>query len=76
MLPYGEDFSDTVLYQWCSYLAVKYGVTLRETPYRSSDGTLTWPLDSLRQFSGSVIGIGRDDRFGLYQRQSRTATPT
>ena len=73
VLPYGENFSDTVLYQWCSYLAMKYGVTLRETSYLSSDGMVTWPLDSLRQFSGSVIGIGRDDRFGLYQRQSRTA---
>ena len=73
VLPYGEEFSDTALYQWCSYLAVKYGVTLHETSYLSSDGTVTWPLDSLGQFSGSVIGIGRDDRFGLYQRQSRTA---
>ena len=73
VLPCGEEFSDTVLYQWCSYLAVKYGVTLHETSYLSSDGTVTWPLDSLGQFSGSVIGIGRDDRFGLYQRQSRTA---
>ena len=52
---------------------MKYGVTLRETSYLSSDGTVTWPLDSLGQFSGSVIGIGRDDRFGLHQRQSRTA---
>ena len=73
VLPCGEEFSDTALYQWCSYLAVKYGVTLRETSYFSSDGTVTWPLDSLGQFSGSVIGIGRDDRFGLHQRQSRTA---
>ena len=73
VLPYGEEFSDTALYQWCSYLAVKYGVTLHETSYLSSDGTVTWPLDSLGQFSGSVIGIGRDDRFGLHQRQSRTA---
>ncbi len=73
VLPCGEEFSDTSLYQWCSYLAVKYGVTLRETSYLSSDGTVTWPLDSLGQFSGSVIGIGRDDRFGLHQRQSRTA---
>ena len=73
VLPCGEEFSDTALYQWCSYLAVKYGVTLRETSYLSSDGTVTWPLDSLGQFSGSVIGIGRDDRFGLYQRQSHTA---
>ena len=72
VLPCGEEFSDTVLYQWCSYLAVKYGVTLHETSYLSSDGTVTWPLDSLGQFSGSVIGIGRDDRFGLHQRQSRT----
>lgn len=73
VLPCGEEFSDTALYQWCSYLAVKYGVTLHETSYLSSDGTVTWPLDSLGQFSGSVIGIGRDDRFGLYQRQSHTA---
>ena len=73
VLPCGEEFSDTALYQWCSYLAVKYGVTLQETSYLSSDGTVIWPLDSLGQFSGSVIGIGRDDRFGLYQRQSRTA---
>ena len=73
VLPCSENFSDIALYQWCSYLAVKYGITLQETSYLSSDGTVTWPLDSLGQFSGSVIGIGRDDRFGLHQRQSRTA---
>lgn len=73
VLPCGKAFSDTALIQWCSYLAVKYGVTLSETPYLASDGTVTWPLDSSGQFSGSVIGIGRDDRFGLCQRQSRTA---
>lgn len=70
LLPGTEDFSDTSLYQWCSYLAVKYGVTLHASPYVSSAGTVVWSGDSLPSFSDNVIGIGRDDFFGLHQKQS------
>lgn len=70
LLPGTEDFSDTSLYEWCSYLAVKYGVTLHGSPYMSSAGNVVWSDDSLPRFSDNVIGIGRDDFFGLHQKQS------
>ncbi len=70
MLPGSDEFSDTALYQWCSYLAVKYGVTLNGSPYISSAGNIIWSGDSLSEFSDNVIGIGRDDFFGLHQKQS------
>lgn len=70
LLPGSDEFSDTSLYQWCSYLAVKYGVTLNGSPYISSAGDVLWPGDSLSGFSVNIIGIGRDDFFGLHQKQS------
>lgn len=71
VLPCNETFSDTMHMQWCSYLAVKYGVTLKEAPYVSSGGKVIWPCDSLTGgHAFNVVGIGRDDHFGLHQKQS------
>lgn len=70
VLPCGEGFSDTAHTQWCSYLAIKYGVTLKDISYLSSNKGTVWPTDSLPEYSRQVIGLGRDDRFGLYQKQS------
>src|SRR4029079_1323565 len=61
-----------------SYLAVKYGITLKNNqgagasiPYYASNGTtVTW--NGPNGFHNHVIGIGRDDAFGLYQRISKS----
>jgi hypothetical protein len=53
-----------------SYLAVKYGVTLQKTDYLSSDSTTIWNYTQFPDYSAFVLGIGRDDVMGLYQKQS------
>lgn len=70
VLPIGSDYTDSNLIAWYSYLAVKYGVTLKETSYLSSGNKVIWCYDSLQQYSQAICGIGRDDAFGLYQKQS------
>lgn len=71
VLPCSETMEqDTLINQWMSYLAVKYGITLRKMSYLSSDKTVTWNSDTLPEFSNAVAGLGRDDAFGLYQKQS------
>jgi hypothetical protein len=57
-----------------SYLAVKYGVTLRQTPspqnYVISDGTVTWDAGVNGLYNDDIAGIGRDDVSALNQKQS------
>jgi hypothetical protein len=52
-----------------SYLAIKYGVTLQHD-YISSDGSLRWSFKNNGNYGHQIIGIGRDDASGLYQKQS------
>lgn len=51
-----------------SYLALKYGVTLR-SDYLSPEGMLIWDNQANRRYTHGVSGIGRDTVFGL-QRTS------
>ena len=53
---------------WASYLAVKYGVTLYDMPYLSSDSVMVW--NNFKDYSFAVFGLGRDTKTGLHQRQS------
>jgi hypothetical protein len=60
-----------------SYLAVKYGITLRQTPaaqnYTASDGTTAfWDSSVNTIYNKNIAGIGRDDASGLNQKQSRS----
>jgi len=61
-----------------SYLAVKYGVTLRNTgggaqgDYLATNGILIWDASINPSYHNDVIGIGRDDAQGLNQKQSHT----
>ena len=53
-----------------SYLSVKYGVPLLYTDYITSTGKVIWDFESNEEYSFSIAGIGRDDGFSLYQKQS------
>lgn len=61
-----------------SYLALKYGVTLKandgsSTDYVASDGTTKmWTKDDNAGYGNRITGIGRDDASGLYQKQSKS----
>lgn len=57
-----------------SYLALKYGIPLSQSyqpsSYLNSNGDVVWDAKRNKFFSSNIAGIGRDDRSGLYQKQS------
>ena len=53
-----------------SYLALKYGTTFQLSDYISSSGVIVWDYQNNPDFSSAIAGLGRDDNFGLYQKQS------
>lgn len=59
-----------------TYLAVKYGIPLKEGNYVSAAETVLWKAEENKAFSHRISGIGRDDVFGLYQKQSKSALDT
>ncbi|MEH0152861.1 T9SS type A sorting domain-containing protein [Limibacter armeniacum] len=62
--------------QYETYLALKYGITLSESNYVSSAEQLLWSLTENAGFSQNMAGIGRDDYFGLYQKQAVSTKET
>jgi len=52
-----------------SYLAIKYGITL-STDYMATDGTVVWNAAANSAYNKWIVGIGRDDETGLFQKQS------
>ncbi len=67
---FNRKLSNPEIIQQMSYLAVKYGVTLQKTDYLASDSTTIWNYTQNPDYSAFVLGIGRDDVMGLYQKQS------
>ena len=72
-----------------SYLAIKYGVTLKEfgtakeafdyecdTDYVDSQGTVIWDASVNAGYNYDVAGIGRDDASELNQKQSKSQNIT
>lgn len=53
-----------------SYLSIKYGISLSEGKYISSDGKLIWDPGKHGEFKYRPTGLGRDDGNELYQKQS------
>lgn len=59
-----------------TYLAIKYGLSLDQTVqkhYTASDGSLIWDMNANPTYNNSITAIGRDDKSGLYQKQSRSS---
>jgi hypothetical protein len=59
-----------------TYLSIKYGIPLEEGNYVSAREAVLWHREDNAAFSARVTGIGRDDVFGLYQKQSASAVDT
>jgi hypothetical protein len=59
-----------------TYLSLKYGIPLQEGNYVSAREAVLWHSEDNQTFSNRVTGIGRDDAFGLYQKQSASAVDT
>jgi len=53
-----------------SYLSLKYGTTFQLSDYITSAGTVIWDYQNNPDFSYAIAGLGRDDGFSLYQKQS------
>ena len=59
-----------------SYLAIKYAIILSNTgggvqgDYYATDGSLLWDADDAAAYHNNIIGLGRNDELGLYQKQS------
>jgi hypothetical protein len=62
-----------------SYLAIKYGITLKNTgagisgDYVTTAGTTIWDASDGASYHNNVIGIGREDAYTLYQKQSHSS---
>lgn len=60
-----------------SYLALKYGLTLKDTngqpmDYVDSAGNLMWSTEDIGEYIHRITGIGKDTASGLEQRQSKS----
>ena len=86
---YGGDLAELIVYtddvdgsnraKIESYLGIKYGVTLYQTPprdYLASDGSVVFPSASSHDlYDRDIAGIGRDDRSQLMQLRSMSINP-
>ena len=58
-----------------TYLSVKYGVSLdKGQDYMSNDKTTLWEYEKNKKHSNRITGLGREDFFGLYQKQTQNST--
>ncbi|HEY0743513.1 MAG TPA: T9SS type A sorting domain-containing protein [Chryseosolibacter sp.] len=66
------NFLERVQYE--TYLAIKYGTGLRGSGnFVSSGDRVLWQTEQNKGYGRNIAGIGRDDYFGLYQKQSGSA---
>ncbi len=75
---YNRDLNATEYAKVHTYLAIKYGITLRNAgggsqgDYVSTNGTTVWAAAANPLYHNDVIGIAREDGEGLHQRQSHS----
>lgn len=66
---FDRDISRQEEYKWATYLAIKYGATLRSN-YMDLSGDTIWDTDKYGGYSKGIAGIWRNDTFGLLQTKS------
>ncbi len=84
LILYNRNISSVEFHRISSYLALKYGVTLDQSPatdyvatnWDGSAGTKMWTAADNGIYNKNIAGIGRDDKTALYQKQSRSASDT
>ncbi len=80
LIVYNRAIADFERLRISSYLALKYGYTLDQTApanyvatdWDGSTGTIYWNATTNAAYNKNIAGIGRDDKTGLYQKQSRS----
>lgn len=55
-----------------SYLALKYGITLKKN-YVNASGEVVWNFKLDSGYSNNIAGIARDDQSALYQKQATSS---
>lgn len=73
ILVFTEMPHDSIIKIWETYLGIKYGITLNSRSYYNSVQDSIWNYYDNTNFSGQIIGIGKDKYFGLNQKQSKTS---
>ncbi|WP_342355261.1 S-layer homology domain-containing protein [Saccharibacillus endophyticus] len=76
MIVFDHKLSDEDRQKVNSYLAIKYGITLKDDAqasidYLASDSGLIWDASENPGYGYRITGIGRDDASGLEQKQSK-----
>lgn len=66
---FDRDMSYLEEQQWATYLAIKYGATLRSN-YIGLRGDTIWDIEKQSNYSKGIAGIWRNDTFGLLQTKS------
>lgn len=59
-----------------TYLSIKYGITINdisEKNYVSSGNDIVWDSKKNKNYNFRITGLGRDNLFGLYQKQSQNS---
>ncbi len=83
VLVFDRVLTDDEMQKVNTYLAIKYGITLRgqnganataagASNYIDSDGSVVWNITHNSLFNYNIAGIGRDDASELMQKQSRS----
>lgn len=75
MIVFDHKLSDTDRQKVNSYLAIKYGITLKDNAqanvdYLASDSGLIWDASENAGYGYRITGIGKDEASGLEQKQS------
>ncbi len=53
-----------------TYLALKYGIGIYYLNYVNSEDTIIWNTSKDTVYQYDIIGLGRDDSLGIYQKQT------
>ena len=77
VLYFDKAFTEADHRQMQTYLSLKYGITLLNiSNYAAADGTKLWHADANPKTNQHIIGLGRNDAFGLLQKESVNSLDT
>lgn len=74
VLVFDRNLSDLEIQKVETFLSIKYGIMVNdisEKNYISSAGQILWDSKKNKNYNNCITGIGRDDAFELYQKQSK-----
>ncbi|MBV8325118.1 hypothetical protein [Chryseobacterium sp.] len=76
VLVFNNSLSDIDIQKVETYLSIKYGITINnisEKNYISSGDHILWDSKKNKNYNFRITGIGRDDAYELYQKQSKNS---